>query len=351
MDPRKPPALRAGDTVAVVSLSSGAAAELPHRYEAGKRQLAETFGLRVVEAPNALRDSAWLHAHPQARADDVHWAFSDDDIAGIVSAIGGDDSVRTVPYLDLDLIARNPKVFLGFSDTTVQHLANLAAGIVTFYGPSVLAGFAENGGIHPYTEQAVRAATFTPEPHALEVAPEWTEEMLDWADASLQERRRQHWPHPGWEWLQGTEPVEGRLLGGCMESLEMAKGTAVWPAPERWDGAVLALEISEEAPPPEQVTYWLRNYAASGVLDRIGALLFSRPLFYSQRRTLELWEAVRRVLAESGRDDLPLVVGLDHGHGSPMGVLPLGCRARVDPQRRSIEIVEAAVSAAPGSPS
>ena len=116
-----------------------------------------------------------------------------------------------------------------------------------------------------------------------------------------------------------------------MDVLEMVKGTAVWPHADAWDSAVLALEISEEAPSPDQVTYWLRNYAATGVLDRIGAMLFSRPLWYSQRDTLRLYDAVRRVLVESGRDDVPLVVGLDHGHGSPMGVLPLGCRARVDP--------------------
>lgn len=344
MDWRKPPALAAGDTVAVVALSSGLAAELPHRYAAGKRQLEETFGVRVVDAPHALCDSAWLHAHPEARADDLHWALTDDSVAGIVSAIGGDDSVRTLPFLDLDLIGRHPKVFLGFSDSTVQHLANLAAGVVTFYGPSVLADLAENLGIHPYTEQAVRAAVFTAEPFALEPATEWSEDMLDWADPALQQRRRRFWPHPGWTWMQGDEVVEGPLLGGCMEVLEMAKGTAVWPRADAWDGAVLALEISEEAPSPDQVTHWLRNYAATGVLDRISAMLFSRPLWYSPRDTFRLYDAVRGVLVEGGRDDVPLVVGLDHGHGSPMGVLPLGCRVRVDPLRRTIEVTEPAVT-------
>jgi muramoyltetrapeptide carboxypeptidase LdcA involved in peptidoglycan recycling len=340
----KPPALAAGDTVAVVALSSGLAAELPHRYAAGRRQLEESFGVRVVEAPHALRDSAWLYAHPQARADDLHWALTDDGIAGIVSAIGGDDSVRTLPFLDLDLIGQHPKVFLGFSDSTVQHLANLAAGVVTFYGPSMLTDLAENRGIHPYTQQALRAAVFTAAPFALGPASEWSEDMLDWADPALQRRSRRYWPHPGWTWMQGSDVVEGPLLGGCMDVLEMVKGTAVWPHADAWDSAVLALEISEEAPSPDQVTYWLRNYAATGVLDRIGAMLFSRPLWYSQRDTLRLYDAVRRVLLESGRDDVALVVGLDHGHGSPMGVLPLGCRARVDPTRRTIEVTEAAVT-------
>ena len=82
----------------------------------------------------------------------------------MVTTIGGDDSVRTIPYIDQAIIAANPKIVLGFSDTTVQHMINRATGIVSFYGPSLLAGFAENGGIHPYTESCVRSALFSDEP-------------------------------------------------------------------------------------------------------------------------------------------------------------------------------------------
>jgi muramoyltetrapeptide carboxypeptidase LdcA involved in peptidoglycan recycling len=343
----KPPMLRPGDTVAVVSLSSGASAAYPHRYAAGKRQLAETFGVQVVDAPNACRDGSWLYANPHARADDLHWALANDSVAGIVASIGGDDSIRTVPFLDLKLIRARPKVFLGFSDTTVQHLANLAAGVVTCYGPSLLAGFAENGGIHPYTERSVRQALFTAEPFPLAAAPEWTEEFLDWADPPLQDRRRRWWPNPGWTWLQGEQPVTGRLLGGNIEVLEMAKGSPIWPADSAWDGAIMLLETSEEAPSPAQVGHWLRNYAATGILTRIGALLLGRPQHYSQRDMFTLWDLVQRSLAEAGRSDLPCVANVDYGHSSPMGVLPLGCTARVDPQDGTITVLEPAVAAQP----
>ena len=340
----KPRALRAGDTVAIVSLSAGLSAAVPHRHEAGVRQLAETFGLRAVDAPNARRDNAFLRANPKARADDLHWALTNDGVAGVVTSIGGDDSIRTVRYLDLDLISANPKVFMGFSDSTVQHLVNRAAGIVSFYGPSLLAGFAENCGIHPFVEASVRQAVCTAEPFDLRAAAEWTDEMIDWRDPSLADRRRRWWPNPGWAWLQGEQAVEGDLIGGCFESLEMAKGTSIWPADEAWDGAIFALELSEEAPAPNTVGYGLQNYAASGVLARIGALLLSRPENYSLQRTFQLWDTVQRVLAESGRADLLVVANLDYGHSSPMGVLPLGCRARVDPQTRTIRVLEAAVS-------
>jgi len=340
-----PPALKPGDTVAAISLSSGAAAAFPHRYEAGKRQLAETFGLNVVETPNALRDNAWLHDNPQARADDLHWALTNDDVAGVISTLGGDESIRTVRYLDLDVIRDHPKVFMGFSDSTVQHLVNRKAGIVSFHGPSLLAGFAENGGIHPYVEAAVRAAVFTPEPFELSAASEWTEEFLDWARPELQARRRRWWPTPGWQWLSGTDAVTGELIGGNAEILEMSKGTSIWPDDEAWDGAIVLLETSEEVPPPLNVKHWLRNYLASGVLERIGALLVARPLGYSQQQTFELWDIVQAVLAEAGRPGLPVVANVDYGHTSPAGVLPLGCRARVDPVHRTVTVVDAGVSA------
>jgi muramoyltetrapeptide carboxypeptidase LdcA involved in peptidoglycan recycling len=338
-----PPALRSGDTLAIVSLSAGVSASVPHRHNAGARQLAQTFDVQVVDAPNARRDDAFLRANPQARADDLHWALSEDAVAGIVTSIGGDDSIRVVPYLDLDLIRDHPKVFMGFSDTTVQHLANRMAGIVSFYGPSLLAGFAENGGIHPYVEDSVREAVFTARPIELRAAPEWTDERLDWTNPMLANRRRRWWPNPGWAWLQGTEPVEGELIGGCADTLEIAKGTSIWPAPAAWDGAVLVLELSEEAPSPYAVELWLQNYAATGVLGRVGALLLSRPETYTLQGMFDLWDRVQRVVAECGRPDLVVVANLDYGHSSPMGVLPLGVRTRIDPVERTIYTLEPAV--------
>jgi muramoyltetrapeptide carboxypeptidase LdcA involved in peptidoglycan recycling len=339
----RPPVLKPGDTIAVISLSAGLSAAFPHRHEAGKRQLAETFGVRVVETPNALRNNEWLHDNPEARADDLHWALTNDDVAGIVSTIGGDESIRTVPYLDLDVIRTHPKVFLGFSDSTVQHLVNRTAGVVSFHGPSLLAGFAENCGIHPFVEAAVRQAMFTAEPFELTAATEWTDEFLDWGNPAYQSRRRRWWPNPGWAWLQGDEPVTGELIGGNIETLEMAKGTSIWPPDHAWDGAILLLETSEEAPQPQTVKHWLRNYLATGVLARIGALLLARPMGYTQQAMFELWDTVQAVLVEAGRADLPLVANVDYGHTSPAGVLPLGCNARIDPVNRTINVVDAGV--------
>lgn len=106
----KPPKLLPGDTVAAISLSWGGAGVFPHRYEAGKQQLQETFQLRVIETRHALRDAAWLAQHPEARAADLMEAFANPDIKGIISIIGGDDSIRMLPHIDFRVIRDNPNV-------------------------------------------------------------------------------------------------------------------------------------------------------------------------------------------------------------------------------------------------
>jgi len=344
MQLRKPPALRRGDTVAVLSLSAGLAALMPARYAAGKRQLAEAFGLNAIEAPHTLADPGWLRDHPEARAADLHWALDNPDVHGIISSIGGEDSIRLLPYLDLAKIADQPKVFTGYSDTTIQHLVHRRAGVTSFYGMSLLATAAENAGVHPYTVESFRRTVMSTEPvGTLSAAPEWTEERLDWLDPQLQDRRRRWVPNYGWLWLQGEQPVTGPLLGGCLEVLTMAQGTPIFPSLSEFDGAILHLELSEEKPPIGQVGHWLRSFAALGIIERIGALLLSRPEDRSLRETLELYAAVQRELAEAGRADLPFVANLDFGHSSPMGLLPLGASLTVDPVARRITVNEAMV--------
>ena len=111
----KPKVLRPGSRIAGdFALLGWDPALSPHRYRVGKQQFEEKFGVTVVETAHALRDADWLARNPKARADDLMAAFADEKIDGIISTIGGEDSIRTLPYLDLDLIRNNPQGFYGF---------------------------------------------------------------------------------------------------------------------------------------------------------------------------------------------------------------------------------------------
>ncbi len=335
---QKPRPLRPGSRVALVSPSWGGPGTIPHRYEMGVRELRERFGLDVVEMPHTRADADWLWRNPAARADDLNRAFDDPSIDGIITTIGGEDSVRVLPYIDAQTLAANPKVFLGYSDTTTLHVFALLSGVQTFYGPSVMAGIAENGGTLPYTEQWFRRALMSDEPIGeLSASDEWTEERIPWEDMERAGDRRTMRPNPGWTWQGGSERVEGHLVGGCLEVLEFLKGTRWWPRPEVWDGAVLYWESYQDGPSLELIRSWLRNYGTQGILERLAGMLVGRVRGYGEEQDRELAKVIDDLLTvESGRSDLPVVLGLDFGHTDPQMILPNGGHVVIDPGARSI---------------
>lgn len=344
----KPHKLEPGDKVAAISLSWGGPSHYPYRYQAGKQQLEDEFELEVVETTHALADADWLWKNPQARADDLMEAFADPSIKAIISTIGGDDSVRILPYLDLEVMRSNPKIFLGYSDTTVTHLACFKAGLVSFYGPAIMAGFGENGGMFPYMVESVRRTLFSSAPiGAIEPNQDgWTVEMLDWAKPVNQSKKRRLNPSEGWRFLQGEGIRRGHLVGGCFEVMDWLRGTSFWPKRSDWENAILFLETSEDAPSPDAVLYGLRSYAALGILEKLSGILFARPGGDVPLEDFRKYDqAILRVITEEeGLGDLPVITNLDFGHTDPMFVIPYGVEAEIDCEGQRLSILESTVS-------
>lgn len=340
----KPPKLNPGDKIATVSLSWGGPSVFPQRYQVGVQQLQKEFGLQVVEMPNTLKDASWLARNPKARADDLMQAFSDPSIKGIIATIGGNDSIRLLRYIDYDIIRNNPKIFMGYSDTTISHLMCYKAGLVSFYGPTIMLEFAENGGMFPYVVQSLRKTLFSSDVIG-EVKPDtegWTMERLEWADPTNQGRRRKLTPSNGWKFLQGSSIRQGHLIGGCIEVFDWARGTELFP--EQWKDAILFLEPSEDAPPPDFVRYFLRVFAAMGILRQLSGILFARP-YDKEERFPEYDEAILQIVRdEEGLTDLPIITRMDFGHTSPIFTLPYGLQAEIDCSNQRFSIIENAVT-------
>ena len=343
----KPKILRPGSRIAAISLSWGGPGTIPYRYQIGKQQFEEEFGVTVIEAAHALRDADWLAKNPKARADDLMMAFADETIDGIISTIGGEDSIRTLPYLDLEVIQKNPKVFMGYSDTTISHAACFKADIVSFYGPSFMAGFGENGGMFPYMVDAVRRTLFSPEPIGV-IEPNqtgWTVEHLPWENPENQSICRKLNPCTGWRFHQDGGVVEGQLFGGCVEVLDWLRGTDYFPSADDLQGAVLFLETSEEAPPPSFLARFVRCIAAMGILEGLAGILLGRPGGGVDPQTFSEYDDAlcKAVREEHGLKDIPIVTNMDFGHTDPMFVIPMGMPVRIDSAKREIAIHEAAV--------
>lgn len=339
----KPKMLKVGDKIATISLSWGGAGEpeLRWRYEQGVDRLRNVFGLEVVAMPNSLKGGDYLYENPQARAEDLMNAFKDPSIKGIFSNIGGSESIRLLPYIDFDVIRENPKVFIGYSDSTVTHLFCHKAGISSFYGPAILMDFAENVVMHEYTVEALKKALFAVDAIGeVKPATEWTSERLEWIVENKDKKRKMN-PNKGYELLQGSGVVQGRLIGGCIEVLEFAKGTSLWPAEEYWKDSILFFETSEELPTPGQLEYWLRNYGTQGILQQAKGIIFGKP--QNEKYYEEYKESIRLIMKELSLDNLPILYNLSFGHTEPKFVLPYGANAEINCKNVTFSILDSGV--------
>lgn len=342
LDLIKPQRLKKGDKVAAVSLSWGGAGDpdLVWRYQLGKQRLESEFGLEVVEMSNTLKGSQYIYDHPQMRAQDLMQAFADPQIKGIFSCIGGSESVRLLPFIDYEVIRNNPKVFLGYSDTTVAHFMCIKGGLSSFYGASILAEFAENIEIYEYTKKHLEQALFTGDIiGSVAPAKEWTGECLAWKEenrnvAKMLQKNR------GYELLQGKGKVHGRLIGGCIEVLEMIKGTELWNRSD-FDDAILFLETSEDKPEPAYIEYWLRNYGSQGILQKVSGIIWGKPC--EEKYYEEYKASIKKIINELGLFDLPILYNVNFGHTEPMCVIPIGAMAEIDCSTKSFSILEPGV--------
>ncbi len=338
---QKPRKLKPGDTVGIVSPSWGGPSLFPHIYENGLKVLRE-WGLVIKEFPTARKDDVFLRANPQFRANDLNDAFADPEVKAIFASIGGNDSVRILPFVDKKLVADNPKILMGYSDTSTLHvLANLQ-GLVTFYGPSIMAGFSQMESLPANFKAHVQAMLFEPkESYDYQPYGQYSDGYPDWSNKANLGQVNPPKVDDGWHWLQGEGTIQGELFGGCLEVLEMMKATDFWPPREFWQGKIFFLETSENKPSLHYIDQVLRNYGMQGIFDQIAGLVFCRARDFSESEKLELEANIISVVAtEFGRSDLPVIANFDVGHTDPQLILPYGVKAEIDCNRKTIRLIE-----------
>ncbi|WP_314793700.1 LD-carboxypeptidase [Eggerthia catenaformis] len=339
-------------TVGIVSLSSGIVGESFIRFESdiGIRRLKE-YGLNVKFMPHALMGLDYIKAHPEKRAEDLLQAFRDPEIDMILCAIGGDDTYRLLPYLfDHNELAEavTDKVFLGFSNTTINHLMLHKVGLNTFYGQAFLPDICElSQEIHPYTrkyfEELISTGTIK------EIAPSnvWYEERKSFAPDQVGKPLISH-PNYGFELLQGSPVFSGKILGGCTDSMYdffngeryedmpiLCEKYHLFPDAEDWKGHILLLESSEEKPSPEKYRQSLEYLKERGVFEAVSGVLVGKPMdeAYAQEYQQLLIQIINK-------PDLPVVFNLNIGHSMPRCIIPFGIEAVVDVEDQIIRFTD-----------
>lgn len=339
--------LKPGDKVAIVSPSSGMPFLFPWVYKQGLNRIKEIFKLIPVEFPTACQSPEYLSQNPKARAKDINEAFSDPSIKGIIATIGGIDQIRILPYLDKELISRNPKIFMGYSDCTNLHLFLWNLGIISYYGGAVMTQFAMGGEMQDYTIDSIKKSLFHPPIGHVSAALEYSDADLDWTDEKNLNKKRPMYPSEGWYWHNTQEQViEGRLWGGCLEVLDLHLSVRRYlPAFENLDGSILFLETSEEMPSEGLVYCFISALAEIGLLQRFKAILMAYPKAqFCDRQPPEGREAfilnqqnaVKNALKDY-KIALPVIFNMNFGHTDPQIIIPNGGNVRIDCVAKTIE--------------
>lgn len=345
--------LRRGDKVAIVSLSSGMLGEefCSHNIEIGVKRL-NHYGLEPVFMPNALKGIAYLERHPEARAQDLKGAILDDSIAGIICAIGGDDTYRLLPYLMDDsefikAVEQHPKLFTGFSDTTINHLMFYKLGLSTFYGPNFICDLGEIADeMLPYSKKAFESYLDGSDYEEIVSSEIWYEERQDFSRSQMGTDRVAHKEERGYELLQGSEIFQGELLGGCLESFydmlttnryadekSICEKYGIFPSKEVWFGKILFIETCEEKPVPELFEKELIALKDRGVFEVINGILVGKP---QDEMYFEEYKRILKDVINNG--NIPVVYNVNFGHATPRCTLPYGVMAKVDMKHKRISI-------------
>lgn len=333
-----PPQLIIGDTICLVSPSSGLAGLLPHRVEKALANL-QKAGFKTKIAGHALKNSGYTSASPQDRALDIMNAFLDPEVKAIMSFIGGYASNQVLQYLDFEAIKKNPKIFIGYSDTTIPLLAIYTqTGISTYYGPAALTQFGENPNVFDYTLEYFHKALVDKNPIG-EVKPSdfWTDQILDWFQKLDQKGPRDTFPNPGWKWLK-TGKAEGPLVGGCLVSLGSLTGTKYWPNFQNaiffWENPESDGDISKGTSIGKTADA-LEHLRELGVFEQISGMIIGRPVSYSEKDHQAIIQLIDNFFAQHA---FPILYNVNFGHCDPIITIPIGRMAGLDSAKDLFQI-------------
>ena len=341
-------------TLAIVSLSAGLFGEefVSHEVEIGLKRL-ESFGLRVKVMPNAARGHAYLSVHPEKRAEDLLQVLRDPEVDIILTDIGGDDTYRLLPYLFEDDALANAvqeKIFLGFSDTTINHFMLHKVGLRTFYGQAFLPDICElSDTMCPYTQRYFEELIHTGSIREITPSAVWYESREEFSQTQVGKPLVSH-PDRGFERLQGAPVFSGKILGGCIDTMYdcfdgeryadmpvLCQKYKLFPDAADWKGRILLIESSEEKMSPEKYGKALMHLRDAGVFDAVSGILVGKPMdeaFDSEYRAL--------LVGIVNDPDLPIVCNVNVGHAMPRCILPFGVDATVDVDRQVIRFAEQA---------
>lgn len=304
-----PAKLKAGDEVRVVSpaVSLGF---IPREQRDLAEERWEELGLRISYSPNGEVLDRFDSSPVEARVSDLHGAFADPEVKGMLTTLGGYNSNQLLAHLDYDLIGANPKAFCGFSDITALATAiHARTGLVTYSGPHFTTLGMKRGV--EYTINHFERCVVRDGPLVVEPADHWSDDP--WY---LDQDNRDLVPNPGYEVLNEGE-AEGRILGGNLGTLALLFGSSYMPGLE---GTVLLLEDDEEIQ-PHHFDRTLQSLIHQPGFEGVRGMVLGR---FQRASNMDL-ETLKEMLdAKPELSRMPMIANASFGHTTPAFTFPIG---------------------------
>lgn len=315
----KPPALRKGDKIGIISPSEPII--FKKRFRLGLEAL-KKLGFRVVLGKNVFKEhGAYMAGRDEERVADINAMFKNPEIKGIFCSRGGMSSNRLLDLIDFNLIKKNPKVFMGLSDITVLlNAIYKKTGLVVFHGPNVEFGFSRGlKGKNNFTLEYFSKAVMKCGP--IGEIPRWkTIEILK----------------PGY--------AKGLLIGGNLEVLMTLLGTQYEPD---WSDKILFWE--EAGRTTEEIDFWLTHLRLCQVFEKIAGMVIGKLSSVLTLRSGDDWNlkkafSPRKIILDLCKDyKFPIIKGIPFGHFYPQITLPIGVKATINTSKKLFSIDESGV--------
>jgi muramoyltetrapeptide carboxypeptidase len=309
-----PNRLAPGDEIRVIAPSTSMALVKGKQVELAIERLTR-LGFQVTFGKNAEDHDEFFSTSIEQRLEDLHEAFQDSNVKGVLTALGGYNANQLLKYIDYNLIKKNPKVFCGYSDITALNAAIYQkTRLITYSGP-FFSSFGIKSGFD-YTMQYFLEAVTNDAPYDISPSPNWSEDP--WYS---EEGDRKSIVQDGYLVLNEGSST-GTLIGGNLSTLNLLKGTEYIPS---LVDSILLIEDDEESHIynfNRQLQSLLHLPDAKG----IKGILIGR----FQEASNVTGAALRKVILDHPElKDIPIIANVNFGHVQPIATMPIGAKATI----------------------
>ncbi|MEN1937376.1 S66 peptidase family protein [Paenibacillus sp. 102] len=323
--------LKKGDTIGIYSPSSPVTYTSPKRFSRAKKYLQDK-GFRILEGHLTGKQDFYRSGSIQERAEELNALIKHPDVTCIMSTIGGMNSNSLLPYIDYEAFKENPKIMVGYSDTTALLLGIYAkTGITTFYGPALVPSFGEFEPFVDFTYTYFKEALMDNQdvPYKLDIPLFWTDEFINWEEKTKEKELRKN------EWIcVNSGQTTGRLMGGNLNTLQGIWGSPFMP--DIKEGDILFIEDSSKDAATIERSFSLLKI--NGVFDKISGIILGK---HEQFNDCSTNRKPHEILLEVLKDrKLPFLADFDCCHTHPMITMPIGAQVEMDATNKRVSIIE-----------